>query len=131
MSPEQFRNSMKNNYWVLFILLMLASIAGSGMTVMGKIALKEFPPFSYNLVRFSLASIFLLPLFLREKPNFTKISYQVFLHSLLATANVILFAFGVRYTTANIAGNLYSTVPIFVAIFAYFLLKEKFSKLKI
>lgn len=104
---------------------------GGGIAVFGKIALKEIPPFSFTFLRFFLASIFILPLFLKEKPKLNKESLKIIYLSLLAVANVVLFAYGIRLTTAIIGQMLYSVVPVIVGILSYFILKEKITAKKI
>lgn len=123
---------MKNNSKLTsFLLILLAASLGGSIGVFTKIGVEEIPPFSFVFIRFIFALLVLIPFFIRSKPKFKKDLYKVFLLSLLATANVILFSFGIKLTTANIGQTLYTTVPIISAIISYFLLKEKFNLYKI
>jgi len=119
------------NKTFIFFLIILSAILGGGTGVFGKIALKEIPPFSFTFLRFFIASIFLIPVSLKSLPKFRKQDYKIILLSLLASANVILFSFGIRLTTANISQMIYTAVPVISALFSFYLLKERFGIKKI
>ena len=96
--------------------------------VIFKILYKSFEPMPLSFVRFGLSFIFILPFFLKEKNNDLGYIFKTTLPiSLLGTANVILFAYGIARTTANSGSIIYTIVPLLVAILSYFILKEKFS----
>lgn len=120
----------QNNYYIFFLILA-AAVLGSGAGIFGKIALQEIPPFSFTFLRFLIASIFLIPFSFRHLPTFKKKDYKIILLSLLASTNVILFAFGIRYTTANMGQMIYAIVPIVSALLSSYYLKERFSIKKI
>lgn len=107
------------------LAVLLSSIVGGATASATKIGLVNIPPFSFSFLRFLLASIFILPFFLSNKPKLDKNLYKVLLVTLLAVLNVGLFVFGIRLTTASISGLLYSATVIFSVIFSYFFLKEK------
>ena len=120
----------KNNYYIFFLILASA-ILGGGAGVFGKIALKEIPPFSFTFLRFLIASIFLIPFSIKHLPTFNKKDYKVIFLSLLASINVILFAFGIKHTTADISQMIYTAVPIVSALLSFYYLKERFGIAKI
>jgi len=120
----------KNNYYIFFLIL-IAAILGGGAGVFGKIALAEIPPFSFTFLRFLIAAIFLIPFSLKHLPTFKKEDYKIILLSLLASINVILFAFGIKHTTANISQMIYTAVPIVSALLSFYYLKERFGVKKI
>lgn len=107
------------------LAIITAAIAGGGIAVFGKIGLKTIPPFTFTFLRFLIASLFLLPILLKEKPKITKDTLTAVLSSLLLTANVTLFAFGIPHTTATVSQLLYSAAPVIVAIISFFILKER------
>jgi len=77
------------------------------------------------LLRFILATLILLPFVIKRRElHFNNIKRIVFV-SLLATANVTLFIFGVGRTTATISQMLYAGVPLVAGIFSFLLLREK------
>lgn len=122
---------MKSDNLKALISVVLAAIFGGGIAVFAKIGLKQIPPFSFTFFRFFIASICMLPFVLREKQQIDKNILKVILLSLLAVANVTLFAFGVRLTTAIVSQMLYAIVPVIAAIFSYILLKEKLNSKKL
>lgn len=122
---------MKNSKLISVSLIILIAVLGGGIAPFGKIALKEIAPFSFTLLRFIFAFIFLLPLFIKEKPKIDKETYKIVLLSLFAVLNVVLFSFGVKLTTANISQVLYGMVPLLSVVLSYFFLKTKFPLIKL
>jgi drug/metabolite transporter (DMT)-like permease len=120
----------KSNYSVI-LLIILAAVFGATTGVLGKIVLREIPSFSFTFIRFFIALIFLIPFSLKHLPSFHKKDWKIIIISLLASLNVILFAFGIKYTTANMSQMIYSAIPIISAILSFYLLKEIFSLRKI
>ena len=114
-----------------FISVVVAALIGGATPVFIKIAVSEIPPLSFTFLRFLFSSILVLPFFLREKSKIKGNILSIVPLSLLATANVTLFAFGVNLTTASIGQMLYVTVPIIAAILSYFFLKEKITSKKV
>lgn len=125
------RTNMKSDNFKAIISVILAAIFGGGISVFAKIGLRQIPPFSFTFFRFFIASLCMLPFVLKEKQKIDKNLLKVVFLSLLAVANVTLFAFGVKLTTATISQMLYSVVPVIAAIFSYFLLNEKLNLRKI
>lgn len=113
------------------IALILAAIVGGGIPVLGKIGLTVIPPFTFTFLRFFIAALFIVPIFLMNRPKIDRELLKVLSVSLLASVNVTLFAFGVRLTTATISQMLYAVVPMVTVVFSYFLLKEKVTRKKL
>ncbi|OGK18646.1 hypothetical protein A3G67_02190 [Candidatus Roizmanbacteria bacterium RIFCSPLOWO2_12_FULL_40_12] len=113
------------------IAVLLAVVAGGGNAVFTKIALREIPPFSSIFLRWFIAFLFVLPLFLREKPKIDKDFGYAFAVSTFATINIVMFAFGVRLTSASVSQMIYAGVPMIIAILSYFMLKEKVTRQKV
>jgi len=124
------QDEKKSNLYVL-LLVFLAAVLGGGAGVFGKIALVEIPSFSFTFLRFLIATVFLVPFSLKHLPTFSKKDSKIILLSLLASINVILFSFGIKYTTANIGQMIYTAVPIVTAVFSFYLLKERSNVRKI
>lgn len=116
-----------SNKSLALIAIALSVVLGGLIAPLAKIALTETTPEFYTLLRFLIATVFLLPIFLRNRIKINKDLFGLMLVSLLATANVILFAYGVRLTTANISQALYVLTPVAVFILSFFLLKERVS----
>jgi drug/metabolite transporter (DMT)-like permease len=113
------------------VATIIAVIIGGGVTPLTKIAVQTIPVFSYTFLRFFFASIVILPYFIKHLPRFNKRLYKLILFSLFLSANVIVYPFGVRLTTATIAQTLYVFVPIITAVISYFFLAEIFTIKKI
>jgi len=113
-----------------FLFVILAAFFGGGIPVFSKIALREIDPVSYTFLRFIFASILLFPFVIREKHIFKKELFRAIAVSFLATINVLLFAYGVKETTASVSQMLYAVVPVISSIISYFIFKEKFSAKK-
>lgn len=121
---------MKSNNFKALISIIFAAVCGGGFAVFSKIGLRQIPPFSFTFFRFFIASLCIFPFVIKEKQKFDKNILKVILLSLLGVANVTLFAFGVRLTTATVSQMLYAIVPVIAAIFSYLLLREKISSKK-
>lgn len=118
----------ESSHKLAIIAIILAAIVGGGIPVFTKIGLKTITPLNFLFLRFFIASLFMLLILLKkERIKFDKQIFKVMLLSLLATANVIFFTFGVRLTTATISQMLYAAVPIIAGAFSFFLLKERLS----
>ncbi|MDO9027433.1 MAG: DMT family transporter [Candidatus Roizmanbacteria bacterium] len=122
---------MKPNRYKAFLAVLILSIIWGINTPLIKFSLKVIPPFTFAFIRFFLAFILILPIFLRSKPKFKKQDLQLVWLSLLATFSIILFVLGIRFTLASVGQVIYSFQPIVVAIISYFLLKEKIGIKKI
>lgn len=96
-----------------------------------KIALKEIPPFSLIFLRFLIASVLILPFFLKVKKNFKGEFLKLTLYSLLLFLNIMFFVLGIKSTNAIIPPVLYAGTPLLVAFFSWFLFKKKISLVKI
>ena len=122
---------MNKNYIKPFIAILIAGFLGAIQGTFVKIAVREIPPFSFTFIRFFLASIIMLPFFLKEKFLLKKGLVIMFLISLLGTVNVVFYAFGVRLTDVNIGAVLYTAVPIITAILSFLVLQENLNVRKI
>lgn len=110
------------------LALFLANFLGGGLTpVFIKIGVAEIPPLTFTALRFILATLIFLPVYLQHSG--IKISQKnfkwVLLNSIFFTINVGLFSIGIQYTNVVISQILYTLVPVIVAFLAHFLLKEK------
>lgn len=106
------------------ILILLAAVLGGGVGAFSKVSLREIPPLPFTLLRFVLATSILLPFIIRGREFFFRSAKKVVLVSLLATANVTIFIFGLERTTAIISQMLYVATPLITTVLSYFLLKE-------
>jgi drug/metabolite transporter (DMT)-like permease len=112
-----------------FLLLILLVCLGSGGSIAIKIGLTSFSPALFLCLRFALAILTLIP-FLKKNAIQTliRIPTKVYLVSLLAVANVVLFAFGIRLTGVIISSILYTLIPLIIGIFSHIFLHHRFRK---
>ena len=119
-----------NKQTIAFLIVLLSSIIGGGVSPFTKIVLKVIPPMTYTLIRFFLSLIFIV--FVTQKmPKINKKTLPVICLSLLSTLNIVLFAFGIKMTTATVAQALYAAVPVITALLTAKLLKEKLTTSKV
>ena len=109
------------------LIIVLAAMIGGAVSPVVKIGLREIPPFSFSFIRFFLASLFLFPLILKSKIKFDRNIFSLIFVSLLSTANIALFAFGIKLTSPSVAQFLYAGTPIMAGIFSYVILKQRLS----
>ena len=109
------------------VAIIAGSILGGAVSTVIKITIRYIPPFNFSFIRFFIASICLLPLFLKSKIKFDRDFGKLLLLSVLPTLNIALFVIGVKTTTASIAQMLYAGTPLIVGILSYFLFGHKLS----
>lgn len=112
------------------LAIITAATLGSGSVIYAKIGLREIPPFTFMFLRFLIASLLILPFYLKA-PLPPRRLWPPALVSLFSSANIFLFAFGIRLTTATVSQVIYSVIPVITAILAHWLVKERFNRKKI
>lgn len=113
---------------LLLLIFLLASFSGTSNPVFIRFATIEIPPLTFSAIRFFIATLIMFVLWRKEKQIVAKKDlYKV----LPYTANMILYVIGIQYTSLTMSGILYTFAPILTAFLAYFLLKEKVSKVQI
>lgn len=110
------------------LAIIVGSIIAGAVSSITKIGLVKIPPFSFSFIRFFIASLCLLPFYLKANVKIDKNFRSLIILSLLPTINVALFVNGVKLTTASIGQLLYAGTPILAGIFSYFLYKERLSQ---
>ncbi len=113
-------------------ILILANVLWAGSYAAGKIALRDLSPVLLNTLRFSLASLVLLPIVIagRRKLRFPARLLPKF--GLLVLMGLVLNKFfeyvGLNLTTASDTALLISTESIFTALLSWVVLRERFSR---
>jgi drug/metabolite transporter (DMT)-like permease len=113
-----------------FIGLIISSLLWSSAGV-GKIAVRTFDPFTASFLRFAVASIAILPFFLRENWKQKHILRDLVPLSLLCTINITFYYIGLKYSSANAAVLIYAGVPLLTLLFAHRILRETFTLKKL
>ena len=110
----------------IFFSALLWASAGS----VSKTLFMEAPPFVAATHRFVLASLIILPFFLRtHKPK--KFLQNLLPLGLYNAGNILFYYSGLSLTTANTAIILGTAVPITVALLSPFFIKEPIAKNKL
>jgi drug/metabolite transporter (DMT)-like permease len=109
------------------IAIVAASLLWStaGIT---KIPLATLDVFWLAFLRYSIASLVLLPIFLMTRSRSMRSYLPLIPLSFMSTANVILFYFGLSKTTANATSLIYSIVPLTVALLAQRFINEPLTR---
>lgn len=114
------------------LLALLATVLlWSVHAIISRTVVLEIPPMLLSLLRMGSAALLFLPLVVRSKPwrksNFDKLIAVSF----LSATNVLLFIWGVQYTTASTSQLIYALIPVMLVLVNIFILKEKISEGKI
>lgn len=110
----------------------LAHIIWGFSTPALKIALDEIPPFSAIFIRFTIASLLILPIyFVREKKRLSKDDLLIlFLLAFFGvTLHISFFVLGLNMTSVVAASLIIASSPIIDSVMAAAFLKEKISNL--
>lgn len=113
-----------------FILLILANMIWGGNFVIGRMGVEYFPPVFFSLMRWIIAFLVLTPFMRKQLKNDWVIlrNHKRILLLLAVTGvagyNTIIY-FALQYTTSINASVVNSTTPLFIALLAVFILREK------
>lgn len=118
---------MRNDTGKAFIAVVLATVFGGALAVFGKIGLTVVPPFTFTFFRFFIGVIFLLPFIKKIKRLTPKKIFELGSISILSSANIFLFSFGIKLTGAAISQVIYSFNPVIVCILSVIFLRRKSS----
>ena len=107
---------------ILAILLaqLLWSTAG-----LSKIIVRELDPYVAGFLRFFVASVVILPFFLKEKFKSKHMVRDMLPFSLAGAINVVFFYVGLETSTANAASLIYAGVPLVTALIAHYAIAER------
>ena len=109
----------------IFALIMTGILGGVSSLFM-KVALKEFNSYQILFIRFGIATLLIIPLFVKHlKVITTKTLRSLIPAGILFSINVLFFVVVIQYTTSVVSQLFYLLIPVFVSLFSYFLFKEK------
>lgn len=116
----------------IFALLLQNFLGGALSPIFVKTGVEQISPLVFTMFRFLIAAAVFLPFFLilKKKPDKRGIR-EISLFSVFFTLNATLYAIGLKYTAIIVSQIFYTTVPVFVAVFAFIFLKEKITRNKI
>ena len=116
-------------YHKALLAILISAILWASAGSVSKLLFLESPPFVAASHRFLLASLIMLPFFLRAKKpkNFFRILLPL---GIFNTGNVLCYYVGLSLTTANTGSILGTAVPLVVALLSPFFIKERIEKEK-
>lgn len=119
--------------WLGLSALLLANFIGGAINpFLVKAGVKEIPPLTFTFFRYLVAILTILPFYLHNKPSISKKDlYYLFVNGIFFFLNVSLFSIAIQYTTVIMSQIIYTALPIVVAFFGYFIIKEKITTQKI
>lgn len=131
LQSDEMKKYFSNPFFIPMSVLFLSAIIGGLPPVGIKIALRQLESPMILLFRLLIMTPLLLMTSWKHlgilKKNFrTIIPIAVFW-----MGNIVIFAFGIPYTTASVSQILYTGVPVFVAALSPMLLKENPTKSQI
>ncbi|MDF2940218.1 MAG: protein of unknown function transrane [Gammaproteobacteria bacterium] len=127
---------MKNSNWYAFVLLAFSPLMWSGNFIVGRVMHATVPPFALSFYRWALVVVILFPFVVKHLkefwPDIKKHSMSLCLLSLFSIAiNSPSFYLGMHYTSVINASLVYSTVPAFILLLSWLVLKSSLTGLKL
>lgn len=118
---------------IALVAILTVSLFWASAGVVAKILLKATDPFTLAFWRFLVASIAIVPFFLKQskKIYWKKLIVEVGPIALLSTGNIAFFYLGLQTTTNNAAAIIYTSTPLFAMVFASLFIKETLTGNKI
>lgn len=106
--------------WVAFATICIVW----GTTYFGtKVAMDYFPPFFFSALRFGVAGVIFLLLYLtqsRQKPSWTDIKHSSIAGFFMITGGNALLSWAVVYISSGLAGIMSATAPIFITLMSIY-----------
>jgi drug/metabolite transporter (DMT)-like permease len=117
---------------ILYVKLVLTALFWGGTFVAGRIVSQHVPPFSAALLRFLVASLFLIGFVLKHHGRIPRLERdQIFPVLMLALTGVFaynaLFFSGLKTITASRASLIIASNPAFIALFAAVFFRDRLS----
>lgn len=115
----------------------LTALLFATMEVTLKIAGGDLDAFQLTFIRFAIGGIILLPFALKDlKKRSVKLTgsdwvYMLFLGIICIPVSMLLFQIAILNANANLVAVIICSNPIFVMIYSHFLLKDRFTQLKL
>jgi drug/metabolite transporter (DMT)-like permease len=122
----------KRNKVIIYLKLLVTAILWGGTFIAGRVVARDVGPFSAAFLRFAVASLFLLFITYKVENRLPPVSKaQVIPLILLGMTGVfaynVFFFKGLKIIHAGRASVIIASNPVFIALFASYLFKEKLS----
>lgn len=112
------------------ILAIFAASLLWGTAGLAKPFVRTFDPFTAAFLRFLVASVFILPFFLKNGGLKKDMVRNVVPLALISALNVAFFYIGIQTSIANSATLIYAGVPLVTSVLAYSFIKEDITRRK-
>lgn len=112
------------------LAIFVAALLWASASSVAKILVAQANPFVVAFYRFGIASLILLPFFLKQKKP-KKYFWHLLPLGLFNTGNILFYYTGAVLTSGNALVIIGTAVPIVTTLLSYFLIKESFAKQKI
>lgn len=116
--------------------IVVTALLFSTMEVFLKIAGTELDAFQITFIRFAIGGLFLLPFTISDmkkrslKLTLSDWTYLTFLGIICICVSMLLFQIGVDNANANLVSVIICANPLFVMIFAHFIVNDGFNRRK-
>lgn len=119
----------------VYLYVIITAFCFGTLEISGKLAGNNLDAFQFTFWRFLIGSLCLVPIALQERKGQPPLRKKDFLHFigggiLCVPVSMSVTQLGIMYCNASTAGVILGTNGMFTMIFAYFLLKESFTKQK-
>lgn len=119
-----------------YLRLTLTALFWGGTFVAGKLVVRELGPYTAAFIRFFLASLFLLPMLLRQEGRLPALDRrQLGAVILLGLSGVFAYNFfffsGLKTVEAGRAALIIASNPVFIALFSFLFFAERFTPVKL
>ncbi len=127
---KQDATRAKGSHTILYLLIAAMVLFWSANYIIGKIALREFPPLLAGALRIAMAGVFMIPVYAAQrggaKPwNRRDLPMLVYLGVFGVTLNQLFFMIGLSRTSVAHSALLIAMTPIFVLIIAAIAKQER------
>jgi len=114
------------------IAIVIASILWGSAGIVAKNLLHYFDPFFITLLRAVIASLCIMPVFLKQRHySIKKIFFEVVPITVFSSINFAFYYIGMQYTTVNASAVMYAATPLLVVIISSLTIREYISTKKI
>jgi len=121
---------------IVYVKLLLTAVFWGGTFIAARVVTQNVGPFSAAFLRFAIASLFLVSIIIRLEGGLPRLKRdQIIPVILLGMTGVfaynIFFFLGLKTVTAGRASVIIAMNPIFIALFAHLLFKERLSRINV
>lgn len=110
---------------IAFIAVIFGAFLNGAAAALTKKGVTEIPPLSFAMLRLTIASLVILPFFLKQNGYALSNMREITPVSLFASLNIIFFVLGMKFTTGNTGVVIYAAVPLLTGMILYFFFQEK------